>query len=34
MEEVWIGYGRIRIDENRWKWNEDGEVLRNGSGRI
>jgi hypothetical protein len=32
---TWLGYGRIRIDEQWWKW-EDGEkeVLRDGRGNI
>jgi len=29
-----ISYGRIRIGGQWWKWDEVGEVLRNGRGRI
>lgn len=25
---VWVSYGRIRIDEEWWKWDEEKEVLR------
>lgn len=26
-KSVWIGYGRIRIDEKWWRWIEEEEVL-------
>jgi len=32
--QVWIGYGRIRIGGQWWKWDEVGEVLRDGSERV
>jgi len=25
--KVWIGYGKIKIDDKWWRWNEDEEVL-------
>lgn len=31
--EVWIGYGKIRIDGQWWKWDEEEEILKNGWGR-
>lgn len=30
--KVWVDYGKIRIDEKWWRWNEEGEVLRDGRG--
>ncbi|EZA61670.1 hypothetical protein X777_10502 [Ooceraea biroi] len=30
---VWIGYGRIRIEEQWWKWDESEEVLKDEKGR-
>lgn len=27
-KQVWVEYGRIRINEQRWKWDENEEVLR------
>lgn len=32
-EKVWIGYGRIRIGEQWWKWDEE-EVLKDGRGKV
>jgi len=32
--QVWIDYGRIRIGGQWWKWDELGEVLRDGKGKI
>lgn len=26
---VWIEYGKIRINERWWKWDDEEEVLRN-----
>ncbi|XP_011871904.1 PREDICTED: golgin subfamily A member 6-like protein 2 [Vollenhovia emeryi] len=31
---VWIRYGRIRIDNIWWRWDEDEEVLRDGNGNV
>lgn len=31
---VWIGYGRIRIGEKWWRWDEEEGVLRDGKGNI
>lgn len=31
---VWIGYGRIRIEEQWWRWNEEEEVLRDGKENL
>lgn len=31
---VWLRYGRIRINEVWWRWDEDEEVLRDNFGRI
>lgn len=31
---VWRGYGKLRIDGQWWKWNEVGEGLRDGRGRM
>lgn len=31
--EVWIGYGKIRINGQWWKWDEEKETLKNGWGR-
>ncbi|EZA56067.1 hypothetical protein X777_03894 [Ooceraea biroi] len=33
-KRVWIGYGRIRIEEQWWKWDENEEVLKDEKGRI
>lgn len=30
---VWVSYGRIRLDEEWWKWDAKEEVLRNSRGR-
>ncbi|EZA62843.1 hypothetical protein X777_01158 [Ooceraea biroi] len=30
--KVWIGYGKIRIDNQWWRWDEVEEVLRDGNG--
>lgn len=27
-----VGYGKIRIDEKWWRWDEEGEVLKDGRG--
>ncbi|KAL6416393.1 hypothetical protein ACFW04_011573 [Cataglyphis niger] len=32
--KVWIGYGKIRIDEKWWKWDEEEEVLKDGNGNL
>jgi len=32
--KVWIGYGKIRIDERWWRWDEEEEVLIDGRGMI
>jgi len=32
--KVWLGYGRIKIEEEWWKWEEEEEVLVDGRGRI
>ncbi|XP_067208444.1 golgin subfamily A member 6-like protein 25 [Linepithema humile] len=29
-KNVWVGYGRIRIDGQWWKWDEEEEMLRDG----
>ncbi|XP_036143369.1 golgin subfamily A member 6-like protein 7 [Monomorium pharaonis] len=31
---VWLGYGRIRIGDYWWKWDEEEEVLRNEKGEL
>lgn len=31
---VWIGYGKIRINEQWWRWDESEEILRNGRGEA
>lgn len=31
---VWIGYGRIRIGESWWRWDEEEEVLKNERGEV
>lgn len=31
---VWRGYGKLRIDGQWWKWDEMGEGLRDGKGRM
>jgi len=30
--KVWLGYGKIRIDEQSWRWNEGKEILVDGKG--
>ncbi|KAL6419185.1 hypothetical protein ACFW04_014058 [Cataglyphis niger] len=32
--KVWIGYGKIRIDEKWWRWNEEEEVLKDKNGNL
>lgn len=32
-KRVWIGYGRIRIEE-QWRWDEEEKVLRDGKGNV
>ncbi|XP_050452132.1 coiled-coil domain-containing protein 70-like [Cataglyphis hispanica] len=32
--KVWIGYGKIRIDEKWWRWDEEEEVLKDGKGNL
>ncbi|KAL6417578.1 hypothetical protein ACFW04_012649 [Cataglyphis niger] len=32
--KVWIEYGKIRIDEKWWKWDEEEEVLKDGNGNL
>lgn len=31
-KRTWIGYGRIRIEEQWWRWDEEEEVLKDGGG--
>lgn len=31
-ERVWVGYGKIRINERWWRWDEEEEVLRDERG--
>lgn len=31
---VWVGYGKIKINEEWWFWDETEEVLTNGKGKI
>lgn len=31
---VWIGYGKMRIGEKWWRWDESEEVLVDGSGKV
>jgi len=31
---VWIGHGKIRIDERWWRWDEEKEVLIDGREMI
>ncbi|GAB1869444.1 hypothetical protein CAJAP_10523 [Camponotus japonicus] len=31
---VWIRYGRIRIENTWWRWDEENEVLRDGKGNV
>lgn len=31
---VWMGYGRIRINEHWWRWDKMAEVLKDGKGNI
>ncbi|RLU19487.1 hypothetical protein DMN91_008044 [Ooceraea biroi] len=33
-KRVWIGYGKIKIDEKWWKWDEKEEVLTDERGRF
>ncbi|XP_011861568.1 PREDICTED: coiled-coil domain-containing protein 70-like [Vollenhovia emeryi] len=33
-KSVWIRYGRVRIDNIWWRWDEDEEVLRDGNGNV
>jgi len=33
-KKVWVEYGRIRIEEQWWKWEEEREYLTDGMGRI
>lgn len=33
-KKVWIGYGKIRIDEQWWRWDEAEVLLRDGRGNI
>lgn len=30
--KVWMGYGKIRINEQWWKWDEEEEVLKDWRG--
>lgn len=32
--KVWIGYGKIRIEEQWWKWDEEIEVLKDSRDNI
>jgi len=32
--KIWIGYGKIRIGEQWWRWDEREEVLRDGKGNV
>lgn len=32
--KVWVGYGKIRIHEQWWRWDKGEEVLRDVRGRI
>ncbi|KAL6418362.1 hypothetical protein ACFW04_012184 [Cataglyphis niger] len=32
--KVWIGYGKIKIDEKWWRWDEEEEVLKDGNGNL
>ncbi|KAL6417693.1 hypothetical protein ACFW04_012575 [Cataglyphis niger] len=32
--KVWIGYGKIRIDEKWWRWDKEEEVLKDGNGNL
>lgn len=32
--KVWIGYGKIRVGKQWWRWDEEEEVLRDGRGNI
>ncbi|KAL6420239.1 hypothetical protein ACFW04_014609 [Cataglyphis niger] len=33
-KKVWIRYGKIRIDEKWWTWDEEEEVLKDGNGNL
>jgi len=33
-KNVRLGYGRIKIDENWWRWDEEEEVLRDNKGIV
>lgn len=33
-KNVWVGNGRIRINEEWWRWDEEEEVLKDGKGSI
>lgn len=33
-ERVWIRNGWIRIGEQRWKWDEEEEVVEGGKGKA
>lgn len=32
--KVRISYGKIRIDEKWWRWDEEEEVLKDGNGNV
>jgi len=32
--KVRIGYGKIKIEENWWRWDEEEEVLRDNKGMV
>ncbi|KAL6421352.1 hypothetical protein ACFW04_014689 [Cataglyphis niger] len=32
--KVWIGYGKIRINEKWWRWDEEEEVLKDGNENL
>lgn len=33
-KKVWVGYGKIRINEQWWKWDEEKRLLRDGNGNV
>lgn len=33
-KKVWLRYGRIRIENIWWKWDEEEEVLRDSNGNV
>lgn len=33
-KKVWRGYGKLRMEGQWWVWDEEGEVLRDGKGRV